>query len=229
MQHVAFFDIDGTVFRSSLLVELVEGLIAEGIFPASARDGYARAYTAWSNREGSYEAYIDDLITVYLTHIRGVFYGDFADVGRRVVAEQSKRVYRYTRDLITDLKSKDYYIVAISQSPKTLLDEFCASYGFDKVYGRMYELGPQDRFTGEIVNRALIEDKAAIAERVFAQAGIERSGAIAVGDTEGDIALLECVDTPICFNPNQKLYQHALSRAWPIVVERKDVVYTIAE
>lgn len=227
MQHVAFFDIDGTVFRSSLLVELVEALIEEGVFPATARAGYVRSYTAWRNREGTYEAYINDLIAVYLANIRGVFYGDLADVGRRVVAEQSKRVYRYTRDLITDLKGKDYYIVAISQSPKTLLDEFCASYGFDKVYGRMYELGPQDRFTGEIVNRELIENKAAIAERVFAQPGIERLGAIAVGDTEGDIPLLEAVDTPICFNPNQKLYQHAQSRAWPIVLERKDVVYTL--
>ncbi len=226
-QKVAFFDIDGTVFRSSLLVELVRALIAEGVFPKEAEHAYTRTREAWVNREGTYEAYINDVIGVYMKHIRGVFYGDLADVGRRVVEEQSKHVYRYTRDLIVDLKGKGYCIVAISHSPKTVLDDFCASYGFNKVYGRIYEIGPQDCFTGEIIERELIENKAAIAERVFAHEGVDRTGAIAVGDTEGDIPLLEIVDTPICFNPNMRLYTHAERMGWPVVVERKDVVYTL--
>lgn len=227
MQQVAFFDIDGTVFRSSLLIELVRALIREGVFPQEAAQVYARSYKAWQNREGSYEAYINDVIAAYMTHIRGVFYGDLADVGRQVVDEQSKRVYRYTRDLIADLRGKGYFIVAISHSPKTVLDDFCASYGFDKVYGRMYELGPQDRFTGDVIERELIDNKAAIAERVFAQKGVTREGSIAVGDTEGDIPLLEVVETPICFNPNMRLYMHARRAGLPVVVERKDVVYTL--
>ncbi len=224
---VAFFDIDGTVFRSSLLVVLVEALIEGGVFPPEARQHYARSYEAWLNREGTYEAYILQVVQSYMEHIRGVFYGDLADVGRTVVSAHSKRVYRYTRDLITDLKSKDYYIVAISQSPKTVLDEFCASYGFDKVYGRMYQIGPQDRFTGEILERELIENKAAIVELVFAKGDLDPAGSIAVGDTEGDISLLSSVEMPICFNPNRTLYDAARQAGWPIIVERKDVVYTI--
>jgi len=37
---VAFFDIDGTVFRSSLLVELVEALVKEEIFPRTSSSLY---------------------------------------------------------------------------------------------------------------------------------------------------------------------------------------------
>ena len=48
---------------------------------------------------------------------------------------------------------------------------------------------------------------------------------IAVGDTEGDIPLLEGVEQPICFNPNQALYNHAKLMGWEVVVERKDVIY----
>lgn len=226
MQKVAFFDIDGTVFRSSLLVELVEGLIKSDTFPPSARDAYRASHTSWRNREGSYDAYINDVIQTFLTHIQGVHYGDLADIGREVVEEQSKRVYRYTRDLIQDLKSKDYYIVAISQSPKTILDEFCASYGFDKVYGRIYEIGPRDRFTGKIVGEELIRDKAIIVDRVM-EHGFTYEGSLGVGDTDGDIPLLCKVETPICFNPNMKLYEYAREREWPVIVERKDVVYTV--
>ncbi len=228
MQPVAFFDIDGTVFRSSLLIELVEALITEGVFPPEARDTYHDAYTLWSDREGSYDEYIKAVVVTYMEHIKGVHYGNFADIGRRVVAVHSKRVYRYTRDLIIELRAKGYYIVAISQSPKTILDVFCTEYGFDKVYGRIYEIGPQDRFTGVMTDVHLIENKATIVKRVFENnPNLTPKGSIAVGDTDGDISLLESVERPICFNPNEALFTVATRNDWEVVVERKDVIYHI--
>lgn len=226
-RNVAFFDVDGTLFRSSLLIEVVNALIDKKIFPQEARYLYERAYENWLNREGSYENYIEAVITSYLTHLKGVHYGDFADVAREVVKKQEKRVYRYTRDLINDLKSKGYFIVAVSQSPKTILDEFCSSYGFDKVYGRIYEIGPTDRFTGIVTGSEIIEDKSKIVDRVFDKEEVKYEGSVGVGDTDGDIPLLSRVEMPICFNPNKGLYLYAKQKKWPIVVERKDVVYTI--
>lgn len=227
MKKVAFFDIDGTVFRSSLLIELVEAGITEGIFPAAIKNEYHAAEIAWRNREDTYEAYIGKVVEAFVTNLKGVEYGAFADLGRQVVAEQGKYVYRYTRDLIHELHAQDYFLVAISQSPKTVLDEFCKALGFHKVYGRIYELGPQDRFTGAITDVELIQDKSRIVDRVLEREGLSREGSIGVGDTDGDIPLLESVDMPICFNPNRVLYEHAKLKQWPVVVERKDVVYTI--
>ncbi len=225
---VAFFDIDGTVFRSSLFIELVEALVKEGVFPESARDQYEEPFHAWLNREGSYNDYIGSMVATFLEHIRGVHYGDMADLGRLVVAGHSKRVYRYTRDLIAELKTEGYYTVAISQSPKAILDEFCENYGFDKVYGRMYEIGPTDRFTGVVTDEHLIENKANIVNRFFERnPELTRVGSLAVGDTEGDISMLELVDRPICFNPNRVLYDTAKRMNWPVVVERKDVIYNL--
>lgn len=227
MKRVAFFDIDGTVFRSSLLIELVEKLIDEELFPREARDLYAKEYRAWRDREGTYIEYITAVVSSYKQHIKGVQYGEFADIGRLVVAEQSKHVYRYTRDLIAELKKKDYFIVAISQSPKTILDEFCNAYGFDKVYGRIYEIGPQDGFTGEMTDVHLIENKANIIARVLEKEDVSIEDSVGIGDTEGDISLLESVADPICFNPNFALYTYAKRMGWKIIVERKDVIYTL--
>lgn len=227
MKKVAFFDIDGTVFRSSLLIELVERMVDADIFPKIARDAYQEQYFAWRNREGTYDEYISAVVGSYLEHIKGVHYGDLADIGRQVVAEQSKYVYRYTRDLITRLQKENYFIVAISQSPKTILDGFCKQYGFDKVYGRMYEIGPQDKFTGEPIDVHLIENKANIVTRVLEKEAVTAEGSIGVGDTDGDIPLLEAVNKPVCFNPNKRLYDHALRLGWPVVVERKDVIYEL--
>ena len=226
-QKVAFFDIDGTVFRSSLLIELVETLIDEGVFPKEARDEYTEHLALWRDREGEYSLFIRAVVATYMKHIKGVHYGDLADIGRLVVAKQSKHVYRYTRDLIAQLKSDGYYIVAISQSPKTILDEFCKAYGFDKVYGRIYEIGPQDRFTGEMTDVHLVENKANIVARVLEKENVTIEHSIGVGDTDGDIPLLGAVTHPVCFNPNAELYAHAQRMGWSVVVERKDVIYTI--
>ncbi len=226
-RRVAFFDIDGTVFRSSLLVELVERLIDAGVFPQEARESYDDAHRAWRDRVGAYETYINAVVASFRMHIRGVHYGALADVGREVVSDSGRRVYRYTRDLIAELKADNYMLVAISQSPKTILDDFCASYGFDKVYGRMYEIGPQDRFTGEVIDEHLIANKANIINRVFQKEAVVPEDSIGVGDTEGDISLLEMVARPICFNPNLALYQHAKRMKWEVIVERKDVIYEI--
>ncbi len=227
MQRVAFFDIDGTVFRSSLLIRLVEELVAARVFPEDAAEGYHAAYEAWQNREGTYEAYIDAVIKVYLHHIKGVHYGTVADIGRVVVGEQRRRVYRFTRDLIAELRQDNYYLVAISQSPKSILDAFCHEYGFDKIYGRMYEIGPTDRFTGNVEDVHIIENKANIVKRVLEKEGFVLTDSVAVGDTEGDIPMLEMVDRPICFNPNSALFEHAQKAGWEVIVERKDVIYEV--
>lgn len=226
-KKAAFFDVDGTVFRSSLLIELVETLVAESIFPATATQEYRKELQAWQNREGKYEDYINAVIASFLKHIKGVYYGDFADVGRMVVAERGKEVYRYTRDLIQNLKADNYYVVAISQSPKTVLDEFCHNYGFDKVYGRIYEIGPNDCFTGVTQDETCIQNKANIVKRVFETEDVTEAESVGVGDTEGDIPLLESVEQPICFNPNKKLYEYAKQMGWEVVVERKDVIYEL--
>lgn len=224
---VAFFDIDGTLFRSSLLIELVDRLIDAEVFQKEVREEFTEQKQKWQNREDTYEEYIDAVVKAFRKNIKGVFYGDLADIGREVVAHSSKRVYTYTRDLIKELKNEGYFLVAISQSPKTILDDFCQQYGFDKVYGRIYEIGPQDLFTGEVTDEHLIANKANIIARVYEDQNLTKKRSVGVGDTDGDIPLLESVDRPICFNPNKKLFDFAKRNDWPLVVERKDVIYEL--
>jgi phosphoserine phosphatase len=71
----------------------------------------------------------------------------------------------------------------------------------------------------------LISDKAEILKRAVEKEKLTLKGSVGVGDTESDVAFLKMVERPICFNPNQKLYQYAKRAGWEIVVERKDVVY----
>ena len=224
-QKFAVFDVDGTIFRSSLLIEVVEELVREGAFPKDAKKIYDDAHKQWLDRDGDYNTYIMGVVSAFMKHIKGVHYGDFVDIARATVTQHKKRTYRYTRELIKKLKKDGYFLIAISHSPKTILDLFCPTLGFDKVYGMLYEIGPQDRFTGSIEEESLIRNKAAILKRAIQKHDLSLEGSIGVGDTESDIAFLEIVERPICFNPNSKLYQYARVKKWEVAVERKDVIY----
>lgn len=223
----ALFDVDGTIFRSSLLIELVEELIDSGVFDESIRDRYALEKELWLDRKSSYYGYIDKVVEAFMENIRGVMFQELKAAGERVVHRHKDRLYTYTRDLIRELKKEGYFLLAVSNSPKLVLDEFCRRLGFDKVYGRLYELGPGDRFTGTIEDLHLIANKANILKRAMEKEGLVLGGSVGVGDTEGDIPVLELVEKPICFNPSRELYKTAKRLGWKVVVERKDMVYEL--
>lgn len=226
-RKVAVFDIDGTVFRSSLVIELVEKLVEAGLFPKDAQAVYEEEKLEWLDRKGDYAAYIDRVVDAFAKHIKGLSFEEVSNLAGEIIEARRDRVYRYTRDLISDLKQQGYFLLAISHSPKFIADGFGYEQGFDKVYGTFYASGALDRFTGTIEDEDLIRNKAAVLHRAVRKENLTLEGSIGVGDTESDITMLEMVETPIAFNPNMHLYKHAKRRGWKIVVERKDVVYEL--
>jgi len=231
MRKVAVFDIDGTIFRSNLLIELTDALVEEGIFPKSVVKSYSRAAKNWLERKGPFEDYIDAVVKTFLKNIKGVKYEEFAKVAKKVAAFHKDRVYVYTRELIKKLKKKNYYLLAISHSPHTVAKEFCQGLGFNKVYGHILQLDKKGKFTGKLLYYGLekgkVLDKALVLKRVLEKGDLTLRGSIGVGDTESDIGFLKMVEKPICFNPNKKLFQYAKKKGWQIVIERKDMIYYI--
>ncbi len=226
-KKIAIFDVDGTIFRSSLLIKLVDELIAEKLFKPGVENGYLKLREDWLNREGSYEAYIGGVIKAFDGNLKGIKYADLRRIAHRVVVREKSHTYRFTRDLAKTLKKKGYFVLAISHSPKLVVENFCKALGFSKVYGMMNELDSSGRFTGQALFKDIIFDKAKILERNLEKGGLTLKGSIGVGDTESDIAFLKMVERPIAFNPNKKLYAYAKKNGWEIVVERKDVVYEV--
>ncbi len=226
-QPVAVFDIDGTVFRSSLLIELVEELIGRGIFPPEARESYTGPRQEWLDRNGEYGPFIGKVVTAFRKYAKGQEYGPIADIAGEIIEAKKNRTYRYTRDLITELKKKGYYLLGISHSPKFIVDGFGYELGFNKTYGTFYETGASNRFTGIVEDEHIIMNKGAVLKRAVEKENLTLKGSVGVGDTESDISMLDQVETPIAFNPNRLLYRHAKGKGWKIVVERKDVIYDL--
>ena len=227
MKKVAVFDIDGTIFRSSLLIEITEALIDSGIFKASIRKYYEPHYKNWLNRKDTYGKYIGGVVRAFESSIKGVAHKDVVRIARKVISAKKDRTYQYTRDLVKELQKKNYYLVAISNSPQVLVDDFSKEFGFDKAYGRIYEVDENGMLTGRTMHEEIISDKAKVLQRVVEKEKLTIKNSVAVGDTEADIPMLKLVTKPICFNPNRALYSVARKNGWKVVVERKDMIYEI--
>lgn len=225
-QRAAVFDIDGTIFRSSLLIELVEKFIEEGLFPYRARASYEEEYQRWLARHGAYSDYINKVVQAYGIYIKGVKLSDALEISNRLMIFHKNKVYTFTRDLVRKL-AKTHFLLAISHSPYHVVEPFCREWGFDKVYAMIYEVNNAGIFTGNVEYEDLIKDKGKILERAVAKENLILKGSIGVGDTESDIPMLKIVSQPIVFNPNRKLYQVAKRNRWEIVVERKDMIYKL--
>ena len=232
VKSIAVFDIDGTVFRSSFLVELIEALIAEGIFPKQVRSHYADAWRRWQARAGSaktgftYYEFITNVVFAYRKHIVGVRRADLWRVAEKVVAFHHIRLYRFTRDLIRKL-GKTHFLLAISHSPYEVVAPFAKSIGFKKVYAHVYEVDKGVRFTGRVLYEDTIMNKGRVLKRALKKERLTLENSVGVGDTESDIPFLKLVSRPIAFNPSKKLYDYAKKHGWEVFVERKDVIYRI--
>lgn len=235
-RKLAIFDIDGTVFRSSLLIEAFNALVEAGIFPKKASDQVERHFIRWLNRKGHYDDYLMTLIRVYYRELKGKKMRDVERVIKKVVSHHQDRVYRYTRDLISELRKKNYLLLAISNSPDTTVRLFSEATGFDDSLGRGLEV-VDGRYTGWCMyngQRFPVDvklDKPGMLEAYLHEHNItaDMKHSIAVGDSEGDLDILSIVGKPIAFNPSYELALIARRKGWKIVVERKDVMFHITQ
>src|SRR3990167_2309101 len=141
-RRIAIFDIDGTVFRSSLVIELFNELVRRGIFPKRAKTEVERNYVRWLNRKGHYNDYLMQLVGVFYKNIAGCSVKEIEPAVRTVVAWQKDRVHRYPRQLLTDLRKRGYYILVISNSPEPIVRRFARAMRFDDAIG--HELQVKD-------------------------------------------------------------------------------------
>ncbi|MBU4347997.1 HAD family phosphatase [Patescibacteria group bacterium] len=225
---IAVFDIDGTIFRSSLLVELVNLMVEDKLFSKSIENEIEKDYHSWLNREGNYDTYINKVAEVYFKRVVGYRYKDITKVSRKVMIKQKRRVYRFTRDLVKELKGKGYYLIAISGSPVFMVKDFAKKMGFDIAFGTALEV-QNGLMTDRFVARDSYNKKSKLLKKIVKDCDIipDWKNSVAVGDSATDISMLEMVGKPIAFNPDGVLVKTAKKNGWRIVTERKNVVYDI--
>jgi len=221
----AVFDIDGTIIRWQLYHALADELARRGQLDPIQFQKVRAARMNWKTRTDSFTTYEMTLVNLVKVAITGISVTDLETACRSVLAEYKDQAYIYTRDLIKDLKAKNYLLFAISASQREIVGMLAEYYGFDDFGGSIYET-KDGYFTGK--SDVLMSDRKPLyLKELVKKHGAAQTGSIGVGDSESDIPMLSAVERPIAFNPTRKLFDHARQANWPIILERKNMVYRL--
>ena len=229
----AFFDIDGTIARESLMIEHFKRLIKYEILDESVWvDDVKQLYMEYVNRYGAYDAYIEALSEKYRSDLKG-----FDIQYNKFIAEQSirkvfERVYVFSRNQLEFHKANEHLIFFISGSPDFLVKEMAEKYGVTEFRATKYLFDEDGKFTGEIVPMWHSEGKDEVCNEIIEKYNIDIEKSYAYGDTTGDLSMLRRFGNAYTINPSNKLLQRIkndeeLSKKVNIIVERKDVIYKL--
>ena len=227
-EKFAVFDIDGTLIRWQLYHAIADNLVKLGFIAPVKFQGIKDARMVWKRRESSesFKQYELELVKLYTNILMEITVEQFKQTAQAVFDEYKDQVYTYTRDLLKKLKKQGYLLFAISGSQTEIVSKMADYYGFDDFVAREDE-HVDNRFTGKsttpIFNKdTVLKELAKKHQAVF-------KGSIGVGDSATDIKMLELVGNPTAFNPEKKLYEHAIEKGWKIAVERKNVAYELEQ
>lgn len=226
-KRLAVFDLDGTLFRWQLYYEVVLKLVEQDFFSLEQAESIRTNFHAWQSRKLAFREFERVAIAALDSGLTKLAIAQFKTIIQTVLDESSHKVYSYTRNLAEELKRDGYYLLAISGSMQEIAEPFSKLYGFDDCIGWLYEQ-KNGRFTGK-TSRITVGKKDVHIRDYIAKHGFSLDHSVMVGDSGGDISMLELAARPIAFNPSEELLDEALKHGWEIVVERKNIAYSLTK
>jgi phosphoserine phosphatase len=115
-------------------------------------------------------------------------------------------------------------LIALSGSEQYSVEKFTKQLGFDLSIGETYHQ-TNGYMTGQI--EEVFNNKDVFLKKYVAEHDLTYKNSYAIGDSKADAKMLELVDNPIAFNPEDRLYKIAKDNGWKIVVERKNVIFEL--
>ena len=229
----AFFDIDGTLYRDSLMVEHFKKLIKYDIIDQKAWLENARdTFMNWDKRQGNYDDYLDQVCDIYVKYLTGLDKTCIDFTSGQVIKLKSERVYKYTRSRIKWHLDNGHIVIFISGSPDFLVQKMANKYGATDYNGSIY-LFENDTFNGTVIPMWDSKSKNTAIDNFVEKYNIDLSISYAYGDTNGDVTMLKRAGNRVAINPTKELLNHInndtdLKNTTNIIVERKDIIYSLS-
>ena len=229
----AFFDIDGTIHRNSLLIEHFKLLLKYEYINVMSWEGKVKEkFSRWENRTGDYDDYLEELVEIYVEALKNFSKADMDFLAKRVIELKGDKVYKYTRDRLLYHTKSGHEVIIISGSPDFLVSKMAERYGVEDYRASIYEVDENGIFTGNVIPMWDAKSKQKAITDFCKKYDIDLKKSYAYGDTTGDLTMFKNVGNAIAINPAKKLLQKIkrdkeLKEKVMIVVERKDVIYKL--
>lgn len=228
----AFFDIDGTLYRDSLMVEHFKKLLKIDMIDSSLWHNHLKeTYLDWDKRQVNYDDYLLEIANNYIHALTGLDKKSIDFTSELVIKQKADRVYRYTRSRIKWHIENNHKVIFISGSPDFLVGKMAKKYKATDFRGSGY-IFKDNLFTGKVNPMWDATNKNIAINEFIEKYNIDPKQSFAYGDTNGDLTILEKVGHPKAINPTKELICHSLKSdilrdKIEFILERKDVIYKL--
>lgn len=227
----AFFDIDGTITRDGLIIEMFKKMITYELIDKKKFYNEVEAdFNRWDRRLGDYDTYLQKMVDIYSEAVVGINSFLVDHIAKKVVEQNGDRVYTYSRERIKWHRERGDMVIAVSGSPLELVREMSRKYEMDDYRGTVYCVDEKGLYNGQIIPMWDSRSKM-VAITEFAELyDIDLSKSFAYGDTNGDFTMFSLVGNPFAINPTRELLTRILEdeqmhKKISVIVERKNVTY----
>ena len=168
-----------------------------------------KAYkTSEKNSDELFGQYCQTVVAFAMIALEKYTSEEVREIGRRVVVEyRGSQDYVSTLNIINLLKKEGFKLIAISGSPKFLVDAFVKEYDFYMGIGQDYEKDDQGIFRETKIRT--FENKHMFVEQVLEKISGNPSlfnredfFVVAAGDTQGDFSMMKYADKAFVINPS---------------------------
>lgn len=216
----ATFDLDGTVFKMSVLETYTEWLCEQGVFePLPSEIKSAKQVWKNDNTEQNYNEHLGKLVRFFIEQVPGKSVSLLSEAANIVAKQQSHRRWNITTGIIDSMRPT-HNILSVSLMPEWLMGPFADDLGFVALIGSTY-VARDGLYTDEAhsINKAT--------EYAKVRDGDTSKLDVHMGDTVGDNSLFDLAVRPILFNPSWTLHSQNQGSGRTVITSHKDVVTVI--
>jgi alcohol-forming fatty acyl-CoA reductase len=217
MTAAAFFDVDGTLTKTTVVEPLIwyqRTRLPGWRFALWAAGLLLQApYYLWLDRRSRSQFNVS-----FFRRYRGLNTAHLRDWHQQTFTQNLQlRVFPEARVCVQEARTQGKPIVLVTGGLEWVMQPLAAFFEADHLFAlRMQE--QNGICTGDLAVPPIAdEQKAVLIKQYAAQNGIDLSRSDAYGNSFGDVPMLECVGHPVAVNPDGRLRALAQSRSWRIV------------
>jgi len=216
MTEAAFFDLDKTIVSRSSSLALGRPLYRAGMVSRGQlmRGAYAQlVYLLVGADERKMELLKEGMLKLTKGWDRAQVERLVQEVLLDVI---DPYVYQEALDLIAEHTAAGRRIFIVSSSPEEVVRPLARHFGVTGVIATRAQVGPDNRYTGELEFYAYGEQKAEAIRGLARRHRLDLRGSFAYTDSVTDLPMLEAVGHPVAVNPDKELRHEAEERGWDI-------------
>ncbi len=219
-KKLAVFDVDGVIVQGNLAFEGVKTLYDSGNLTKPEYDALEDLGRRYKQGELTQDEAVVGFARHYAKGVAGKHINEIERVFMKVV-EKSTLSDR-AEEAIKHLHDQEIEVLLLSASPIEAIKILAQQLSVTYYVGTSATLDTNNRYTGEVGLPIL---DTAGKRNLLKQLGI--SPVLGVGDSLGDLAILETARVPLVFNPRDKLRDLGLKKKWCVYDTNYDLLAAI--